>query len=91
VLVWQLVYALIGSDPVRYRPVMPLAALAKGTFVVTLVALFAMARVHSQWLGFVAFDGTFTVLFLVAYARTASGAPWDKEPQMADGRAPTRK
>jgi hypothetical protein len=78
VLVWQLVYILIGSDPVRHRPVMPLAALAKGTFVVTLLVLFVVGRLRSLWLGFAAFDGTFAVLFLVAYVRTAGeGAPSD--------------
>jgi hypothetical protein len=73
VLAWQLVYILIGTDPLRYRPVMLLAALAKGSFVLALATLFTMGRIHVQWLGFLAFDSTFTVLFLVAYARTASG------------------
>lgn len=73
VLVWQFVYLLIGSDPVRFRPLMLLAAVAKGSFVVTLVTLFALERIRSQWLGFAAFDGTFVVLFLLSYARTASG------------------
>jgi hypothetical protein len=69
VLVWQLVYFLIGSDPVRFRPMMLLAALAKASFVGTLVTLLALGRIGMQWLGFAAFDGTFVVLFLVAYRR----------------------
>jgi hypothetical protein len=88
VMVWQLAYALIGTDPVRYRPFMLLAALAKGSFVVTLLVLLALGRILPLWLGFMAFDGTFTVLFLVAYARTASGH-WSAEPRprVADGEA----
>ena len=87
VLVWQLVYLLIASDPVRFRPLMLLAALAKGSFVGTLGILFAVARIQSQWLGFLAFDGAFVVLFLVAYARTPSPrALYDKKPEMADAK-----
>jgi hypothetical protein len=70
VLVWQLVCLLIGTDPVRFRPVMLLAALAKASFVGTLLTLFALGRIRLLWLPFMAFDGTFVVLFLVAYART---------------------
>jgi hypothetical protein len=84
VLVWQLVYLLIGADPVRYRPVMLLATLAKASFVGTLLTLLAMGRIRLQWLGFAAFDGTFVVLFVMGYARTASERAWfDKKPEMA--------
>ena len=72
VLVWQLVYLLISSDPVRFRPVMLLAALAKASFVGALVTLLVARRIGAQWLAFALFDGTFVVLFLVAYARTRS-------------------
>jgi hypothetical protein len=71
VLAWQLVYLLIGLDPVRFRPVMLLAALAKFSIVITFVWLYAINRIRAQWLAAAAFDGTFAVLFLVAYARTA--------------------
>jgi hypothetical protein len=81
VLVWQFVYLLIGSDPLRFRPVMPLAALAKASAVGTFVVLFAVGRIGAQWLGWAAFDGTFVALFLVAYARTAPG---DTKPEVAD-------
>jgi hypothetical protein len=70
VLVWQLVYLLIGTDPVRFRPVMLLAALAKASFVGTLLTLFGLGRVRPFWLPLMAFDGTLLVLFLVAHART---------------------
>jgi hypothetical protein len=73
VLVWQLVYLLIGLDPIRFRPMMLLAALAKFSIVITFVLLYAYHRIRAQWLASAAFDGTFAVLFLVAYARTARG------------------
>jgi hypothetical protein len=59
--------------PVRFRPVMLLAALAKFSIVITFVWLYAVNRIRVPWLASAAFDGTFAVLFLVAYARTAHG------------------
>src|SRR5688572_22464103 len=41
---WQLMYLLIGSDPVRYRPAMPIGALGKTIFGVSSIALFAAGR-----------------------------------------------
>jgi hypothetical protein len=70
VLVYQLFYLLIATDPVRYRPVMLLGALGKASFAAAVVALYLAGRVAPLWLGFVAFDATWVVLFLVAYART---------------------
>jgi hypothetical protein len=70
-LVWQLVYVLIGTDPARFRPVMLLAALAKTSFVVAVVALYVAGRVAPRMLGFATFDATWVVLFLVAYLRTS--------------------
>jgi hypothetical protein len=72
VMVWQLVYILIGTDPLRFRPVMLLAAAAKGSFVATLLTLFSLGRIQPLWFGFAAFDGTFTLLFLLGYIKTAS-------------------
>jgi hypothetical protein len=90
VLAWQLVYLAIGMDPVRLRPMMLLAAFAKGTVVVTYVALWAAGRIPPRWLGFAAFDGTFVVLFLMAYRRTpdawpssASAAPAEEREKVA--------
>jgi hypothetical protein len=70
VLVFQLFYLLIATDPVCYRPVMLLGALGKGWFAVTVVVLVVMGRTAPFWLGFVAFDGTWVVVFLIAFART---------------------
>lgn len=86
VAVWQLVYWLIGTDPARYRPMMLPAALAKGSFVATLLALFAAGRANTIWVGFAVFDGTFSVLFLIAYVRTGKGlTTWNEESRVADG------
>src|SRR5262249_32193055 len=51
-LVWQFLYMLIGSDPVRYRPVMLTAMLAKTSFVIAIAALYLLGRVPVLWVGF---------------------------------------
>jgi hypothetical protein len=67
--VWQLVYLLIGHDPVRYRPMMPLAFLAKSSFGVAVWVLFAQGRVAWQILPFASMDLAFGLLFLLAWWR----------------------
>ncbi|MBX9787772.1 MAG: hypothetical protein K2Y37_02560 [Pirellulales bacterium] len=58
-----------ATDPARYRPPMLLAAAAKGSFVTTILILFALGRVNSSMLASAAMDATWVVLFLVAYVR----------------------
>jgi hypothetical protein len=69
-LACQLVYLMIARDPLRYRPIMPIAVLAKGSFVVSVLVLFVQGRV-STWpaMGVIA-DAIFAVLFAVAYVAT---------------------
>src|SRR5436190_23649968 len=53
-LAWQVVYLVIGSDPVRFRPVMLPAVLAKASFTAAVPLLYAAGRVEAVWLGFAA-------------------------------------
>lgn len=69
-LAWQLQYALIGTDPLRYRPAMPVAMLAKGGFALSMALLYANDLVGVRWLGAAAFDGFWVLLFLVGYVLT---------------------
>jgi hypothetical protein len=69
VLVFQLLYLLIASDPVRYRPVMLFGALGKGSFAAAVAALYAVGRVAPLWVGLASMDATLVVLFLIAYLR----------------------
>jgi hypothetical protein len=80
VLACQLLYLLIASNPPRFRPVMLLGVLAKGSFVATVTALYALERVSPRWLGAVAFDGTWVVLFVAAYLRTPTESPLAGKP-----------
>ncbi len=67
---WQVMYLMISTDPVRYRPLMPVAVLAKLGYFSTLLALFALGRLAGMTLGVASMDLILGVLFAVAYART---------------------
>jgi hypothetical protein len=70
-LVWQLVYFTIGTDPLRFRPMMALAAAAKLGFALVVAAL--AARGHAAAFNLrvgAGIDALLGLLFLVAYART---------------------
>jgi hypothetical protein len=73
-LAWQLVYLMIGWDPTRYRPVMPLAAFAKGSFAATSLVLYLGGRVPLLIVFAILPDAVFAVLFL--YAFWASRRTW---------------
>jgi hypothetical protein len=70
ILAFQLLYFLIGRDPVRLRPVMPAAILAKLGFASTLWTLFALGRTPLQVTLSASPDLIWVALFLVAYVRT---------------------
>jgi hypothetical protein len=68
-IAWQIVYLLIGQAPSRFRHVMPLAAMAKGTFVAAVGTLFALARVPVFAVLAVVPDLLFVVLFVWSYLK----------------------
>ena len=69
---WQILYLVLSLDPVRYRPMMIPAFLAKGSGIVALTWLYLIGRVASQWVAIGAVDGIFAILFLVAFLATRS-------------------
>jgi hypothetical protein len=69
-LSWQLVFVLIAKDPIRYRPIMPVAILEKVIYTVPVLILFALGEVSAKLVGPALVDPIFCVLFIVAYART---------------------
>lgn len=79
---WQILYLFLASDPVRHRPIMIPAFLAKGSGTVTLTWLYLQGRVSSQWLAIGAMDGVFAILFLVAFVTTRR-AGWPMSHRMA--------
>src|SRR5262245_30797279 len=79
-LAWQVMYLLIGTDPVRYRTAMLVAALAKASFALATLVLYALERVPAIWVGFASMDAAWVVLFLIAYLRTPKGPLPDGRP-----------
>ena len=67
---WQILYVFISSDPVRYRPMMIPAFLAKSSGTVALTWLYLLGRVPSHWIAIGTVDGVFAVMFLVAFWAT---------------------
>jgi hypothetical protein len=81
---WQLVFLIISRDPVRYRPLMPVAVVEKIAFGVPAIALYLTGRLSSQMLGAGILDLILGALFIMAYARTAT-APIVQEPYDHEG------
>ncbi|MGA8074693.1 MAG: hypothetical protein WB995_14540 [Candidatus Acidiferrales bacterium] len=69
-LLWQLVFVLIAKDPIRYRPIMPIAILEKVIYTVPVLILFSLGEVSAKLVGPSLVDPIFWVLFIAAYART---------------------
>jgi hypothetical protein len=69
-LVWQMVYFVIGADPVRFRPLMLLGALGKASVFVTLFVLYAMQRVVGTSVAVSMFDLVWSLIFVIAFLRT---------------------
>ncbi|MEX0643836.1 MAG: hypothetical protein WD076_00885, partial [Parvularculaceae bacterium] len=69
-LVWQLGYFVISTDPVRFRPFMPVALLAKLAVVATTAAMLLAGRLDpgAAAAGFP--DFIFVVLFYIAWMKT---------------------
>ena len=72
-IAWQVAFLVIASDPVRFRPLMLVAALLeKFPFALTMFGMVAAGRVASAVTLFAAIDVILGVLFLVSWFRTKS-------------------
>ena len=69
-LAWQVMFLLIASDPVRYRPAMLPSMLEKAGFAAAVPLLYLRGDVTAKWAGFAAMDGTWLVLFVAAFLLT---------------------
>jgi len=68
-MAWQLAFLVIGSDPVRFRPLMLPAVVEKLGWVVLLVVLYAYGYISDVDLQPAVPDGVLGALFIVAYVR----------------------
>ena len=72
-LAWQIVFVVIGSDPVRYRLLMIPAILEKCGFIVPAVLLFLQRRITGADASAAIPDFILGVLFSIAFVRTPGG------------------
>jgi hypothetical protein len=69
-LVWQVLFLMLARDPLRYRPIMLIAALEKASGIVFILLVLLHRSPPTMLIGIV--DVLPGMLFLIAYARTAS-------------------
>src|SRR5262245_36389833 len=74
---WQIAFIMIGSDPVRFRPLMLVAVLEKLSFAIPVAILFARKQIAPSTLVFGMIDLLLGGLFVFAW--------WSSKPQMAAG------
>jgi hypothetical protein len=69
-LVWQITFAMIARDPVRFRTIMSPAVLEKLVYSIPVIVLVLQKRTRPADLLFAAIDLSLGVLFVIAYLRT---------------------
>lgn len=67
---FQIVFLIIGSDPVRYRTMMLAALVEKFPFAGIVFWLYAAGRANEMILGGAAVDLILGILFLISYLKT---------------------
>jgi len=73
-LCWQVLFLLVSTDPVRYRPMMVVSILEKAAAVVVVPWLCLSGRVGGMWVGAAGADLVLAVLFVAAH-RATRGVP----------------
>lgn len=71
-LAWQFVYLLIGTDPIRYRPVMLIAMFAKLSFGIACFVLYLQGRLAPIVLAASSVDLFLVILFAIAFWMTGT-------------------
>ncbi len=74
VIAFQVVFLLIATDPVRYRPMMIAAILEKAGFAIAMPILYFQHRIPGLVAGFSMVDLLLGILFAVAYVKTPASA-----------------
>ena len=69
-LAWQIVFLVISTDPLRYRPIMAAALVEKFGYIATLGLLYAKGQIQFGQFAVVAPDCILGSLFVVAFLKT---------------------
>ena len=70
-MAWQIAFLVIGSNPVRFRPLMIPAIVEKLGYVVTVAVLYSQSRISQSDASTAVPDFLLGVLFVTAFAKTA--------------------
>jgi hypothetical protein len=73
-LTFQLVFLLIASDPLRYRPLMLVSIIEKLSFGIPTLYLFLNGLAPAAITGGAVIDLILAVLFLISYLKTDTGS-----------------
>jgi hypothetical protein len=76
-LAWQMVYLVIGRDPIRYRTMMILGMLGKLSFGIACVVLYGQGRLAPIVLAASSVDMILAVLFVISFWMTRKQFPAD--------------
>ena len=71
-LAWQIVFVIIATDPVRFRPIIAAAVVEKFAYAIEMIVLDLQGRIHPSDLTFAFVDLLFGVLFIVAFVKLAA-------------------
>jgi len=72
-LAWQVAFLLIGTDPLRFRPLMIAAMLEKFGYVATLSVLYARGDLQAAQFAVAVPDFVLGLLFVAAFRTTPPG------------------
>ncbi len=71
---FQLLFLLISTDPIRYRPAMLVSVVEKISFLIPVAILFQQQRVPAIILGFSLIDGLLAVFFIISFLKTKTSS-----------------
>src|ERR1700690_1515970 len=71
-LAWQLAFLIIATNPMRFRPIIPVAVIEKFSYGIMLIVLHLQGRLHASDLTFAGTDLLLGVLFIVVFVKTKS-------------------
>ena len=69
-MAWQIAFLLISTDPLRYRPLMPVAMIEKASFVLAAFWLFSQGRLPNLILGSALLDLVYGLFMVAAFVAT---------------------
>jgi hypothetical protein len=77
-MAWQIAFLVIGSDPLRFRPMMIPGMVEKFLFVLSMAVLFVQGRITLSDVLVSSTDLVLGILFVIAFVKTsAAAAPSD--------------